>query len=1023
MSGLKDFQRDTVDYILERYFGSDPTRRFLVADETGLGKSVVAGGLVAELIERLNCDDSVQRIDIVYICSNQDIAAQNLARLAGPQHQTHTVSSRLTLLGLQLPELRQHDTGGKPVNFVSFTPGTSFDKGWRTGKAEERALLYYLLKRPDWDGWQRKAALRVLQCTSRSLERFQQRCDAVAYRADSAGFEATVLEGFQRRARERKLLDRFQTMVDDLGRRTALTGSEPEQAREIVGELRGVLAQAGVDALEPDLIVLDEFQRFRHLLDRDQGGEAAELAHHLFSHPDARVLLLSATPYKPFTYAEESATDDHHADLNTVLRFLCADEGWNSAIRVQLSVYRDALVAGADTGAIRAEVRRLLLRVMCRTERPAPGEHTMLSEHITPADDLDAADIRSFVAMKRLGTELGAPVNLDYWKSAPYFLNFVEGYQLGHRLHDALQNGPSDRVRDILASARLLDPDVIVGYGLVDLGNSKLRKLADQTVGQDWWQLLWMPPSLQYYRLGEPFARAAEQQMTKRLVFSSWNATPTAVSALLSYEAERRVRKDRPDPPRSRLDYRTDDGKAAAMSTLVLFWPHPGLAYECDPQAVARTHPDRLMSLPEVEAACRARLGEALPDNLHGEHHTGERQPWRAVLRWPGALPSPDFTAADAVNVMQDPDTPEETYLGLQRHVEHVLTTVTDDREPVGADPVGVLDELVPIGMHAPGNVAWRALRRLVTEEDEVTPLGLWSAAAVIGDGLRSVFNRPDSMALLDRLDLGGHYWQAVLQYCAAGGLQAVLDEYLHVLHSSAGDRKCTDDDLWHLASTVWAALTLRPAPYVASNPLDYQRPIRIMGRFALRYGGRTDNEATADRTKAVRQAFNSPFWPFVVSTTSAGQEGIDFHTYCSAVVHWNTPANPVDFEQREGRVHRFGGHAVRRNVAARHRAEALCSPTTDVWKAAYDAARETSHLGDLMPYWVYPGPATIERHLLPLPLSRDLPRYRQLQRDLALYRLTFGQPRQEDMLTLLASTGRTTDMGEVIDLRPPGRT
>ena len=30
-------------------------------------------------------------------------------------------------------------------------------------------------------------------------------------------------------------------------------------------------------------------------------------------------------------------------------------------------------------------------------------------------------------------------------------------------------------------------------------------------------------------------------------------------------------------------------------------------------------------------------------------------------------------------------------------------------------------------------------------------------------------------------------------------------------------------------------------------------------------------------------------------------------------------PGNPVDLEQREGRIHRYKGHAVRRNVAASH--------------------------------------------------------------------------------------------------------
>ena len=70
-------------------------------------------------------------------------------------------------------------------------------------------------------------------------------------------------------------------------------------------------------------MILDEFQRFRDLLDVKTGGDAAELADDLFNHPDARVLLLSATPYKPFTYAEETGSDGgHYADFLKTLDFL-----------------------------------------------------------------------------------------------------------------------------------------------------------------------------------------------------------------------------------------------------------------------------------------------------------------------------------------------------------------------------------------------------------------------------------------------------------------------------------------------------------------------------------------------------------------------------------------------------------------------------------------------------------------------------------------------------------------------------
>src|SRR6185503_7930880 len=98
----------------------------------------------------------------------------------------------------------------------------------------------------------------------------------------------------------------------------------------------------------------------------------------------------------------------------------------------------------------------------------------------------------------------------------------------------------------------------------------------------------------------------------------------------------------------------------------------------------------------------------------------------------------------------------------------------------------------------------------------------------------------------------------------------------------------------------------------------------RMRTAFALRFSDAADVDAEqTSRPDQVRHAFNSPFWPFVLATTSVGQEGLDFHPYCHAVVHWNLPSNPVDLEQREGRVHRYKGHAVRKNVARQHYATA----------------------------------------------------------------------------------------------------
>ncbi len=101
-----------------------------------------------------------------------------------------------------------------------------------------------------------------------------------------------------------------------------------------------------MDALEPDLIILDEFQRFRRLLDGTD--PAGELAQQLFGFRDhrnepARVLLLSATPYKMYTLAEE--TDEaHYEDFLATLAFLMNDRpGAVDAFADELGEFRDAV--------------------------------------------------------------------------------------------------------------------------------------------------------------------------------------------------------------------------------------------------------------------------------------------------------------------------------------------------------------------------------------------------------------------------------------------------------------------------------------------------------------------------------------------------------------------------------------------------------------------------------------------------------------------------------------------------------
>lgn len=121
---LKPFQRATVDYVFQRLFtDASPTRQFLVADEVGLGKTMVARGVIAKTIEQLT--GKVDRIDVVYICSNQAIAEQNIKSLNVIGSATKPLNTRLTLLPLEIEQ--EGGIASRPINLISLTPGTALD--------------------------------------------------------------------------------------------------------------------------------------------------------------------------------------------------------------------------------------------------------------------------------------------------------------------------------------------------------------------------------------------------------------------------------------------------------------------------------------------------------------------------------------------------------------------------------------------------------------------------------------------------------------------------------------------------------------------------------------------------------------------------------------------------------------------------------------------------------------------------------------------------------------------------------
>jgi hypothetical protein len=1039
MKSLKDFQRATVNYVYHRlYQDANPARRFLIADEVGLGKTMIARGVLARVLERRR--RAGKHLRVLYICSNADIARQNIVRInPGQAGETADSASRLTLLA-------EHSgfRSGREIDFFAFTPDTSFDPGSSRGRKEERILLHYLLKR----FWHLKgrAPLEVLRAAA-GFEGFE--AAASDYERREQKLHGPIIGAFKKELdRGLNLRSRFEQLCQAIGSGDrAPSGKLAEDCSKLIRELRSLLAEVSVQYLRPDLIIMDEFQRFRELLSRDE-SETSRLAQQLINYSEgedqARVILLSATPYKMYTLFDETVlqSEDHQEDFVTTLDFLfCHDAKKIETIRALLRRFRMHLTDSSDGDtssllAIKKELEACLRQVMVRTERLSVTENRdgMLRQIPSPPAGVNASEVNVYLSLQDIAREIGHPDVLEYWKSAPYLLNFMDDYLLKKKFIRGCDGNQASKIAEALHSSpnALLDWDIVRRYGKVDPANARLRSLWMDVIEPEAWKLLWIPPSLPYYQASGPFSAPSLQQFTKRLVFSGWRVVPKAVATLLSYEAERRMTQlfddsavNTPEARRRRgdlLSFGASSGRLAGMPLFLLLYPSAALAEIADPLQMAAlgANGKSVPTLDEVAAIAETRIRkslERLPEWKTAQGRTDDAWFWVAPLlldRADGKDPNHWLARNQVMNQWAlegaDREMNEESKSAWKQHVERAYRTL-NEKVVFGRPPEELPGVLAKAALAAPGVVALRALGRLVADKSGNE---MRDAAARIAWAFFSLFNLPESASLLRGLDHREPYWECILHYAAAGGLQSVLDEYVHQLNESVGfGFQNSNRRVQELSRQISEVIRLRTVAMdvdvlsVGQHSIS-RKDASLRCRFALPFadiGG--DGNQAAVRRSLVRQAFNSPFWPFVLTSTSVGQEGLDFHSYCHAVVHWNLPSNPVDLEQREGRVHRYKGHAVRKNLATRFGVPEV--EKGDPWEVLFEKGRsdQRGNGNDLVPYWVFaiPGGAYIERHVPMLPLSRDAMQLAALRRSLAAYRLVFGQARQEELLDYLLST------------------
>ncbi len=1076
LCGLKPFQRATTDYVWDR-FEQHGVRRFLVADEVGLGKTIVAKGVIARLIEADQGTETSSKSapkDIVYICSNETIARENLRKLnflskkkpnslSKKEIDDQAIASRLTLLPFD-KRMSELESGWR---FLSFTPGTTFHSGRSSGQASERALIWHLLEgsglhsgtkdalmrgsvsQENFDNLYKSAAGKTLTALKKNDNRDAIHREFLARikneTSSPTGADHSLLHEMSRVGREYNALSEN----TDEGKRRLVA----RQRNFIVGRLREILSQIALKSINPRLIIFDEFQRFAELFDTeddaDQSSGGVALMRGLLEQKGTLSLFLSATPYRMLSVrGDKTEGGEHHQALLKTIAHLYGQSEDGSAVkelRSEFCAYRSFLhklpELEAKQGAIESKhkIESQLRPVMSRTERAnnTTDRNSMVEDCVIPAP-VAPEDLRDLAALTKLGEAIGSRDLVEFWKSSPYLLDFMSGYQMNSQIEKFAKNNPVEwkKLKRGLGKSRL-DRRALNNFKPVEFRNGRLRALVRETLGAkgSMARRLWLPPSLPYLKIDDD-----AKTQSKSLIFSEWNMVPEAVAALLSYEAERimtdadRAKTDAVNHPYFHKDERvllplktSIEGDQSGFSLIPLIYPSRFLAELLDPLAIRRE-----FSAPPSYDILHGRAVEILRKELAGQvvGDLGGKRPqlWECVRYFNerNLKDEERLSIAEAIR-LDGEDSLEDGAISTSKSDNALYTLIQNWHGPASHDTASsgvdihfdqkLLGDLADLALGSPAICAYRAFCRLddVYDGDEAELRKARLQAAVsVARGFRTLFNRREVVGMLrPENDVG---WVSVLKYCAHHDLQAVLDEYVYVLQSqlsSAGLER-----LQYLARRIRSTVSANSS-HISLRELGKKTSQRhqMRGHFAMRLAEPKGSEKAAQsgkfRADIVRDAFNSPFRPFVLVSTSIGQEGLDFHNYCYKLWHWNIPHSPIDLEQREGRVQRYMGYAVRQNIIQRFGHVALEGEgKQSPWPAILRAAEASFSGGNgLSPHWLMDGDVKVQRCVPLPPLSRDAEKFQNLTKSLAIYRLAFGQPRQDDLLKYLEAINDQNEM------------
>lgn len=851
---LKRFQQETVAAVIKGLHNG----AYGLADETGLGKTVVCSDVARALIVDDSGDDPFV---VFYVAPSIELLHQNLdsiadylaEKLAPKEHyHIHRVVSRLTKIPLALAN---QTLGKKNVFVVGLSPETSF-KINRTGKEDERAYLAALF------GYRKQESVneRIREgfwCLPRPVQaRFATRI-ALYRNATKLGH----LHAWTTTASCKDLTDR----IGPTGRRVPET---LKADRALVQEIRREIATYLVRSPRtlPNLVLFDEWHKYKTTCFEPKSNAkpherlVADLLDMARESGRSKVLFVSATPFT-VDYGDQTGSADAptSGDLRSLLQLICGAERFEAAYG-KLREKQQAFVAAvscllahddeATLEPLKEKARQCCLsyenelRQYCvRTERP---KSELLQEVVPDCRGWD--EIFSSGSANAFLNGFSRLANIR----SPVVSMWMDGHDFPEAGYDGLKSHKVSNIRAVhWKTIRLLDmlrESFTFADGLHSFSHPPL----------------WLRPEV-------------SPQGRKHLIFSEFKFVPEEICGRVKAHA-------------------TVKTSASYSGSVLGFFPLATLASK-------RSSNDQNLKRSIHFPLFYPFLFWELPPQVLEERFHLHREALRQIIR--------EATSATAA-VLRIEAMLVEDIRGFPASVQ--LRAALVDR--ISAIPAtdrfrDYLTQIVEghMNLWAPGAVVARIVARQRARGSGLSLRKFEEEALQIASAVMRLFVSPEAQVLMRQPRAISRQakrslpkrWRDVLRfalsYTRAHDLESTLQGFADLLANTGKEGRAVLAEMRSSMSLKHSNVGTR---YVRSfhdskegdtAPTDEGEPVT---------------------TRSLRGAFNSPFPPYVLASTSVGQEGLDFHRYCDSVIHWTPPASPSALRQREGRVDRYLSMQVR---------------------------------------------------------------------------------------------------------------